>query len=241
VKINLRSAISRAFVALLLTVAAPLSMRGQDGTARTPAVVSFAFERVGLPVPKFIMRISEDGSGTYQGEEAPPPSPYPGVSSPARPIDRGFIVSAATASKIFTLAREAHNFNVACASKAKNIADTGKKTLAYKGPDGEGSCTYNYSENKSVAQLTDIFQGTAAMMDAGRQLDHLHRYDRLGLDAALESLAQQVAAGRALEVGTIEVSLRSIIGDTDVMMRARTRASALLALIPAGPTPYKAQ
>jgi hypothetical protein len=197
------------------------------------ATVSFAFERAGLSVPKFTMRVSEDGSGTYQGEEAPPVSPYPGVSTPTEPIDRGFTVSSATAHKVFALARDLHNFNVACASKAKNIADTGKKTLSYKGADGVGSCVYNYSENKNVEQLTEIFQGLAATMDEGRRLDHLHRYDRLGLDAALTFLAQQVAEGRALELGTIQATLRSIAADADVMQRVQTRASALLAMIPA--------
>jgi hypothetical protein len=63
-------------------------------------------------------------------------------------------------------------------------------------------------------------------------LDRLHRYDRLGLDAAMTFLAQEVSAGHALEVGTIAASLRSITADPDVMERVRTRAGALLAQIP---------
>jgi hypothetical protein len=219
---------------VLLAVAMPGWVRGQEAApAQNSATVSFAFERAGVQVPKFTMRIGEDGSGSYQGEEAAPVSPYPGVSTPPQPIDRQFTVSNATAHRIFALARDAGRFNIACASKAKNIADTGKKTLSYKGADGEGSCMYNYSENKSVAQITEIFQGIAATMDEGRELDHLHRYDRLGLDAALEFLAHQVAEGRALEVGTIQTTLRSIAADTEVMQRVRTRANALLAPLPA--------
>jgi hypothetical protein len=223
------------FFVLLGAVAATSSMRAQgaDVSTKLLPMVSFAFERPGLQVPKFTMHIGEDGLGSYQGEEMPPPSRYPGVSTPAEPINRGFTISAATAGKIFKLAREAGKFNIACASKTKNIADTGKKMLVYKGPDGEGSCTYNYSENKSVIQLTAIFQGIAATMDEGRQLDHLHRYDRLGLDASLEFLAQQVAEGRDLEVGTIQVTLRLIAADSEVMQRVRTRANTLLAQIPA--------
>ena len=226
---------SLGFFALLFSLAVPVSLRAQDGamSVQLLGMVSFAFERPGLQVPKFTMHIGEDGLGSYQGEEAPPTSPYPGVSSLTAPIDRSFSISAATAHKIFALAHDLHNFNTACASKARNIADTGKKTLLYKGPDGEGSCTYNYSENKSVSQLTEIFLGISATMDTGRELDHLHRYDRLGLDAALASLAQQVSQGHALELGTIEATLRSIAADTDVMQRARTRADALLALVPA--------
>jgi len=208
-------------------------MRAQEAVpAPPPATVSFNFERPGLPVPRFTLRVGEDGSGSYRGEQAPPPSPYPGVSTRPDPIDRGIALTASTTGRIFALAHDLHNFNAACASKAKNIADTGKKTLLYQGPNGEGSCTYNYSENKSVGQLTEIFLGIAATLDQGRELDRLHRYDRLGLDAAIGFLAQQTSAGRALELGTIQATLRSIADDAEVMQRVRTRANALLALVP---------
>lgn len=222
-----------ALLAIVLAMAAPSSVRAQTAAAQLPATVSFAFERPGLPVPKFTLRVAEDGRGSYQGEAAAPPSPYPGVSTPPAPIDRSFMLSAATTRKIFALARDLHHFNTTCASKAKNIADTGKKTLSYKGPDGEGSCTYNYSENKSVQQLTELVQNIAGTMDEGRELDHLHRYDRLGLDAAISFLEQQVTDGRALELGTIQATLRSIASDADLIQRVRTRANALLAQIPA--------
>jgi hypothetical protein len=142
-------------------------------------------------------------------------------------------ITPATTDRIFALSQKLDRFNVACASKAKNIADTGTKSLSYSGPDGTGSCTYNYSENKDVEELTGIFQGMAETMDEGRALDRLHRFDRLGLDAAMAFLAQEVSAGRALEVGTIAASLRSIADDADVMQRVRARARTLLALLPA--------
>ena len=142
-------------------------------------------------------------------------------------------ISPATAGRVFATARKLKHFNVTCASKAKNIADTGTKTLTYSGPDGSGSCTYNYTENKDVQALTEIIQGIAETMDQGRGLDHLHRFDRLGLDAAITFLAQEVSEGHALELGTIAASLRSIATDAEVMERVRMRASKLLALIPA--------
>ena len=98
---------------------------------------------------------------------------------------------------------------------------------------GEGSCTYNYSESKNVTLLTEMFQGIAETMDEGRRLDQLHRYDRLGLDAAMATLAEQVAAGRALELSTIQATLRSIAGDSEVMERVRSRANTLLGMVPA--------
>jgi hypothetical protein len=209
------------------------ALYAQTAPVRPPAVVSFSFERHGAQVPRFTLRVSESGAGSYEGEEAPPVSPYPGVSSKPDPIDRAFILSQATTGKIFGLAHDLHGFKMHCASGAKNIADTGRKTLTYKGPDGEGTCTYNYSESKNVTLLTEMFQGIAETMDEGRRLDQLHRYDRLGLDAAMATLAEQVAAGRALELSTIQATLRSIAGDSEVMERVRTRANTLLAMVPA--------
>ncbi len=198
----------------------------------TVPTYSFAFEREGLAVHAYTIVVAQDGSGRYAGEEITPPSRATDPPSAPQPFGREFAVSPATAKKIATLAHSLHNFNVSCASKAKNIADTGKKRLSYAGPDGQGSCDYNYSENKDVQALTEVFEGLAETMDMGRHLDFLHRYDRLGLDDAITSFAQEVADGRALEVGTITPSLTSLAADPEVMQRVRNRAKTLLTLAP---------
>jgi hypothetical protein len=116
-----------------------------------------------------------------------------------------------------------------CASKAKNIADTGKKTLSYKGSDGQGSCLYNYSESKGVTQLTDLFQAIAFTMDEGRKLEFMHRFDRLGLYSEIDILNREINDKRALEVGNIAPALQAIIADEDLMQKVRERAARLLA------------
>jgi hypothetical protein len=65
-------------------------------------------------------------------------------------------------------------------------------------------------------------------MDEGRRLEFLHRYDRLGLDAEMISLGQEVEAGRALELGTIAPALALIVDDTAVIQRVRLRAQKML-------------
>jgi hypothetical protein len=197
---------------------------------------AFAFDHEGVPVPNYTLQIAEDGSGQYRGTEATPPTLSPASPPVPQPFDRSVTLTAATRTRIFNLARDLKYFNIACASKARNMADTGRKTLSYTGADSTtSSCTYNYSENKDVQALTDIFQGIAETMNEGRKLDYLHRYDRLGLDAEITYLAQEVTEGRALEVGTIAASLRSIAADAEVIERVRARANSLLALVPAGP------
>lgn len=232
----------RAF-AIVLPMLAVVWTRasGQDArpagalVSETQPRVVFAFERQGLAVPKYRFTVHSDGSAVYEGEEAPPAVGHdPAGMGPAQPFRSQVNISPATADRIFALGQKLDRFNITCASKAKNIADTGIKTLSYTAPDGSGSCTYNFSENKDVESLTAIFQGMAETMDEGRQLDHLHRFDRLGLDAAITFLAQEVSAGHALEMGTIAESLRSIADDEDVIQRVRARARTLLALAPAG-------
>ncbi len=226
------------FALLLFSIHTTLQAQQQETAILSlPADISFQFERPGLTVPRYRLEIAEKGLGAYSGEELPvrvghpdtPPSPQPFAL-------KTFHVSPATTAKVFALARSLNHFNIPCASTVKNVADTGKKTLDYihLGADRfTGSCTYNYTENKDVQTLTDIFEGIAETLDEGRRLDYLHRYDRLGLDTELESFSREVADGHAIELQAIAETLRSLAGDPEVMQRVRTRASALLTLVPA--------
>jgi hypothetical protein len=198
-------------------------------SATTPSQVSFKFDRVGLPVPHFSLRINENGTGTYQADQAEIPATQTSMrGQAAQHVDRPVNLSTGTAAKIFKAAQSLNHFNVECASKAKNIADTGTKTLTYSGSEGSGSCVYNYSENKTVQSLTDIFLGIASTLDEGRKLEFLHRYDRLGLDAEMNSFADEVKEGRALELGTISPALAAIADDIAVIQRVRLRAAKML-------------
>ena len=226
---------ARTALCLLALTHSP-ALHAQHPAATPTKAVRFDFDRPGMPVPKYSLTISADGSAKYEGV-AVPASSHVDASLPAQPFAvpaNRAVISNATLHKVFSLAKSAKYFNTACASKAKNIADTGNKTLTYTGSDGAGTCTYNYSENTNVEALTEIFQGIAETMDEGRQLDYLQRYDRLGLDAAIAFLAQEVTEGRALELGTIAPTLHSLADDAQVMDRVRARANTLLGLVPNG-------
>jgi hypothetical protein len=212
-----------------LPFAAQTAAPAPDTSAAKQSEVSFQFDRTGLPVPRYTLKLREDGTGSYQAEQAEIAATANSMRGQgAQHVDRSINLSRETVTKIFKQARTLNHFNIDCASKAKNIADTGKKTLNYAGPDGSGSCTYNYSENKTVATLADTFFAIAYTMDEGRRLEFLHRYDRLGLDAEMISLAEQVESGRALELGTISPTLASIADDTAVIQRVRLKAQKML-------------
>ena len=222
-----------ALFCLVATVSLAQSSAGvpEKGSPAGRAEVSFQFERVGLSVPKFSIIVYDDGTGSYKGETAAVSSGRYGASvqpTAGPPINRTIKLSPATTDSIFKTARGLDFFNIPCASKAKNIADTGKKTLTYSGSDGHGSCLFNYSENKGVAQLAEMFQAIAFTMDEGRKLDFMHRFDRLGLYSEIDALKREVEAKRALELGNISQSLLSIAQDEALMEKVRERAVALL-------------
>jgi hypothetical protein len=222
----------RAIVGVVLTVSSGFAFAAQSAgstvAAKSPEV-SFQFERVGLPVPRFTLRVDEDGTGSYQADEVESPADRGDVqyASPKH-IDRTLKLTAPTVAKIFNAARALGHFDTVCEATAKNIANTGKKTLSYAGADGAGSCTYNYSDNKNVNMLTDTFLFIAFTLDEGRRLEFLHRYDRLGLDEEMTELVAAVKSGHALELETIAPVLTSIAGDAAVIERVRTQATKLL-------------
>ncbi len=186
--------------------------------------VSFSFERPvpGIAVPRYSIEIREDGTGRYRAE-------IPAAqSSELQIIERPLVFSSSTVKGAHESVHMVHSSASPCASRLKNIADTGTKTLIYRDANGDGTCTYNHTENKGAIQLTELFQGIELTLEEGRVLDFKHRFDRLGLDAEMATLVSAVDAGHALELENIAPTLRSIASDTELIERVRLRAAKLL-------------
>jgi len=192
--------------------------------------ITFHFERPGLPVPVFTLTVHDDGSAVYQASvrpEVPKYSPYAATiaAQPNTEVTTNVTLTPATTTKLFDEVRGTHNFANGCASKAKNIASSGKKTLTY----GTATCNYDYTEDKTIYALTSTFEAIAFTLDEGRKLENKHRYDRLALDPETEYLVNAVQAGNAVELATIAPTLRSLADDPQVLERVRMRAAKLLA------------
>lgn len=199
-------------------------VRGQTvADAEGSAVIMFRLERPGVPVPSYVFTVHEDGRGTY--EVTYPPTGYANLTETVKiPLQLRDVTTAGLFEKV----RSTDHLRGGCESKAKNIANTGMKTLSYTGPDGAAGCSYNYSENKVVASLTDTFLGMAYTLDAGRELQRKQKFDHLGLDREMTMLLDGVRDGKALEVVNIAPILRSLVEDTALLERVRTRAAKLL-------------
>ena len=216
-----------ALLSALLALLAPASAQSP-----TEPELTFHFERAGLPVPVFTFTLHPNGSGTYVASyansvPASKYSPYPAAAAAPVETSSPITLSPKTTSLLFDRVRASDHLQN-CESKVKNVANTGAKTITYTGPEGSAHCTYNYTENKAVATISETFQGIAETLDEGRNIEQKHRFDRLGLDHELSILADNVRDGRALEVATIAHVLQSLVDDSQVMDRVRKRAAGLL-------------
>jgi hypothetical protein len=202
--------------------------------------ITFHFERQGLPVPIFTLTVHSDGTALYQAAyrpEVPKYSPYAAsmAAQPNTEVTTNVTLTPATTSRLFEQVRSTHQFARGCASKAKNIASSGKKVLSYLAGTESATCAYDYTEDKTIATLTNSFEAIAFTLDEGRKLVSLHRYDRLGLDPESEYLMKAARDGSAMELSLIAPTLQALVDDPQVLERVRVRAAQLLAQ--AGATP----
>ena len=140
-------------------------------------------------------------------------------------------MSEANRQKIFNLAGKLNYFHGDFDSHLKHIAQTGAKTLAYKSAHVQGSCTYNYSQNSDVQQLTQLFLGLATTLDFGRKLAWNYRFDKLGMNETLRKLEELQAGHQVDELSAIEPVLRKIANDSGLMHISRETAQHLLKTI----------
>ena len=143
-------------------------------------------------------------------------------------VDRDIQVSAAFAERVFGAAQRHNWFNESCESHLK-VAFQGWKQFSYTGPQGSGSCTFNYSKDKEIQTLGDSLQAVAETILEGARLEMLLQHDRLGLDAEMEFLTEAVGDGRAQQVRAIQEILERLAQDDGVLERVRKQARALLA------------
>jgi hypothetical protein len=209
----------------LLAVAAPVAANGQAPPAADP-IFQLDFSDPGLSPSQWTLTLRPDGTGHFRSQAGKlPDDAKPGIVPPA--VDRDIQVSAAYAGRVFAAAARHRWFNEACESHLK-VAFQGWKTLTYTGPQGQGSCTFNYSKDKEIQNLGDSLEAVAETILEGARLELLLQHDRLGLDAETEFLVEAVDDGRAQQVCVIREILERLVQDDTVLERVRKRARMLL-------------
>jgi hypothetical protein len=213
-------------IIFLLILAAQLALSGQD-TQQNPIRPTITFDRVweAYKPQNVTITVQSTGSARYVSRNPFTP-PEPGAD-PDYTLD--FTLSSRSQQKLFREAREANYFDGDFSFKKHVVASTGKKTLTYSDPVRHFSTTYDYSDNKAIEEITNLFSGISNTIEHGRKLAYLHRFDKLGLEDELKAMEDAAESHNLAEVQIIAPTLKSIQDDTKVLNIARQRAKRLLA------------
>ena len=195
--------------ALVLAVGLTVAAAGPGGLRQA---VEYRFEPVDKAAKVYTISVDENGEGGYRE----------GVDGVVQPLH----VSAATVKTAFAARQTIESGQ--CETHLKGIAQTGKKMLRSFDNDQVSECAFNYSDDAKVRDATDAFMAMVETLQMGEQLAHERRFDRLGLDATLDSLMDEVRAGRAIELQNIAPVLQGIVADERLMERVRSKAAHLL-------------
>jgi hypothetical protein len=189
--------------------------------------VRIEYSNPGLIPAAWTLELHPDGSGHFHSERGNAPRTAMGWTEPPD-LDQSVQVSAAFAAHVFETAAAEGYFQKECESHSK-VAFQGTKRLSYAGPEGSGTCSFNYAKEKPVQELGDSLEAVAATILEGARLERLRQHDRLGLDQEIQNYVEMTTDGRAAEVGAIHDELQRIAEDESLMERVRKRARELLA------------
>jgi hypothetical protein len=193
-----------------------------------PAVVTFTIDFPTSQPEHYSIRVQSDGLAHYQSSGRRSPDSDETDSHENDSFDLDFTVAAETRQKIFELAAKAGYFQKDVDSHHKDLAFTGKKTLAYKDARRSGEATYNYSPKPAVQDMTSLMQSLSATLEFGHRLQYDHQYQKLALDEELKRMESLARTNELIEVAAIQPILDQIIADQSVINVTRARAQRLL-------------
>ena len=143
------------------------------------------------------------------------------------PDAQPFEVGADVRQKIFELAADLKNFDIADLDIQKKIANLGQKTFRYERDSEVHEATFNYTLNATANQLAQIFEGLARQQGDLVLLQQRAKYDRLGVNDALRQFESDMDHRLLPEPERLLPVLDQISADSHFVEIARTRARAL--------------
>ena len=212
----------KALVLALAAAAFAIPLHGEDGP-----LLRIDFSNPGLTPSQWTLEFHPDGSGHFHSLRGNAAGQDVKVLE-APNINRDIQVSAKFAEHAFQVAHRHKLFNSGCESHLK-VAYQGTKKLTYTGPDGQGSCEFNYSRDAEIQSLGDSLVAVATTIIEGARLEALLQHDPLGLDQEIQNVQEAAGDGRAQQICSIRDILERLSEDPAVMERVRKRAKALLA------------
>jgi len=213
-----------ALAAIVTIAAVPCATRVQ--AAAQGGVFTADFTNPQLSPSHWVLTLRSDGTGHFHadgGDDAATKMTKMQVADE----DRDIQLSKGYTAQIFATAQQHNWFNEKCEGRVK-VAFQGWKKLSYSGPEGQGSCTFNYSQDKQIQALGESLMGVAETLHEGAKLELLLQHDRLGLDREMEFISDSAKDGRLRELVAIRDILQRLADDDELLERVRKRARNLL-------------
>jgi hypothetical protein len=219
----------RLFVLFCVGLVPLLAIRAQGppDPKHNPLIPTITFDRLWDAFTPQEVTITLESGGTAKYLSRNPLKAPEAGADPDYSLD--FTMSDPNRDKIFRYAKEANYFNGDFSYKKHPVSSTGKKTLTYADQVKHFETSYDYSENKAIQEITNIFAGISNTIEQGRKLQFLRRFDKLGLEAELKGMESAYEGHNLEELQLIKPTLESIANDPAILNIARQRAKRLLA------------
>jgi hypothetical protein len=194
--------------------------------SQTDPVFRIDFSNPGLVPSNWTLEIRPDGTGHFHSINKLETSGQLSIVPPG--LDRDVHLSPKFTEHLFQVPTRHRFFQSGCESHLK-VAFQGLKKLSYTGPDGQGSCEFNFSKDAEIQATGDSLVAVATTIIEGARLEMLLQHDRLGLDQEMQTMVDAIGDGRAQQISCIHDILERLSEDPAVLERVRKRARALLA------------
>jgi len=224
-----RIALKMAGWALLASVclgggaAVGAQMLSQPAAASDLATITFRRVFEGS-TPEFVeISVRQDGAAKADVRQ---------LSDTATPQE--FTVKEALSSQIFDLAQQLGNFQGADLDAHRRVAYMGQKTFRWERGGESYQAEFNYTADPKAAQLQKVFEDLAREQDDLDRLEQRLRYDRLGVNQALDRFEEHLNQRMLAEPERFLSVLDRIAADTRLIEMARQRARSLATRIRVG-------
>ncbi|MGD1154595.1 MAG: hypothetical protein ABSA41_02080 [Terriglobia bacterium] len=169
-------------------------------------------------VPEYVaLSVDANSQGTYDGRKlADAPSPRPLQISPA------------TTQRLFSLAESLGYFRSLTLESRHKVANLGQKTLTYEAGGQVSRVQFNYTENRTAQQLTDLFERISNVEEHIAQLDYAIKYDPLSLPQQLRQIQIELDEHSLLETELLVPTLEKIVSNPRFLHLAQSRAQEIL-------------
>ncbi len=161
--------------------------------------------------------VAADGTGQYDGRKLTD-SPNP----------RPFKLSPDVVTKLFDLAAGLKDFQNVDLESHKHVANLGWKTFVYRKSNEQFQCEFNYTLNRKAQELTNLFEGLAAVERHMAALEYSMKYDPLGLPRDLTEIQADLEQGALTDPELLAPDLKKVIQDSHYLHIAQVRAQRIL-------------